>query len=156
MKIVKESLNFERGKDPLDTLNIGNPSIRKINQSLNNLKNEIDNGFSSQELSFSKVVEDSENLKFIVEATVINFIDSKYNFNKIFEQIDGDTFVSYEIDKYNLLFKKSAGGSTVYIIVINPKGERTEIPGSLSLKFINAKIQNIIKKFNLPINKKEA
>lgn len=150
MKIVKESLNFERNKDPLDAMNIGNPIVRKINQSLNDLKNEIDNGFSSKELNFSKVVQDTENLKYIVETTVINFIDSKYNFKKIFEQIDGNTFAQYEANNYNLLFKKSAEGSTVYLNIIKPNSEIDQgFSGSLRLKSLDNKIQDFLKKNNL-------
>jgi hypothetical protein len=158
MNIVRESLSFERGKDPMDALNIGNPKVRGVMQSLKDLQSHADNGFLENELNFTKVIGDIANLKHIIELVVINFMDSKYELEKIdYSSIENyeDQFVTYWIEPYYLIFKHSSGGSTIYIKIKGPEGKE-ETPGSTSLKSLERKLIGLIKKYKLSITKKEA
>ncbi|MDD5649232.1 MAG: hypothetical protein PHF86_02260 [Candidatus Nanoarchaeia archaeon] len=160
MKLVKESLKFERGQDPMDALNIGDPRIREIHKNYQNIKSIIETGVA-EELMFGEFRHKIDKLKEIMDYVVINHIRNKFKIDAKFETESNkfgsgsNLFAIAYIGPYKYEFRKNGVGSTYW----------TEIKGlnlpespekkaylkltsqSTSLKSFDSKLSNLLKKY---------
>ena len=162
MKLVKESLNFERGLDPMDALNIGDPRIREIHKNYNDIKSIIETGVAD-ELIFSEFRHKIDKLKEIMDYVVVNHIKNKFNIDTKFQKEEfsrstaSNLFAIANIGKYIYEFRKNGVGSTFWteIVGLNLLPESSEkktyeklTSQSTNLKTFDSKLTFLLKKYH--------
>lgn len=161
MKLVKESLNFERGLDPMDALNIGDPRIREIHKNYNDIKSIIETGVAD-ELIFSEFRHKIDKLKEIMDYVVVNHIKNKFNIDTKFQKEEfsrstaSNLFAIANIGKYIYEFRKNGVGSTFWTEIegLNlPQGPENNIyrkltSQSTNLKTFDSKLSSLLKKYH--------
>ena len=163
MKLVKESLNFERGQDPMDALNIGDPRIREIHKNYQDIGSIIETGVAD-ELIFGEFRHKIDKLKEIMDYVVINHIRNKFKIYAKFQKEDpdprrkiGNLFAIAHVGSYKYEFKKNGVGSTFWteIVGLNLLPESSEkktyeklTSQSTNLKTFDSKLTFLLKKYH--------
>jgi hypothetical protein len=170
--IVREGLNFERGLDPKDALNIGNEKIRTLSRDYNYLGPIIKNlQAPDDEFTFGKVRHKIDGLKKVIELVIVEFLRKKYGIQFQEDTDPSDTggsklFASSKVGNYQYELRKNGVGSTYWAKVISLKGEilSTSKPAyqgaqpaefdyfetsqSTSLRIFDEKFQRLLKKYH--------
>jgi len=153
-KTINELQNFERGIDPKDSMNLGNPEIRKINSSLKQIQEIVSSGYNLDQLDFPSTVEAIDNLKGMILLVIANYLENKFGwkFSKIGDNW-GDSSVSGEelsadIGKgYELRIQLSNTLKSYTLRLYTRDDYVTSTSASTNLNSIDKKAKDIIKKF---------
>jgi hypothetical protein len=147
-KKVFESQDFQRGVDPKDAMNIGNPEIRKINSSLKQVQEIVSAGYNLDQLDFPATIEAIDNLKNMVLIVIINYLKKKFGWE--FFPLDdgtGEEALSADIGKgYELRIQLSNSLKSYVFKLYDARGNYVgQLPASTNLRAIDKKAQIIIK-----------
>jgi hypothetical protein len=170
--IVREGLNFERGQDPKDAMNIGNEKIRNLSRDYNYLGPIIKNlQAPDDEFTFGTIRHKIDGLKKVIELIIIEFLRKKYEiqFQEDSELTSGsgdNLFASAKVGNYQYELRKNGVGSTYWAKVISLKGETLNTRNSIfvneppikedffqtsqssSLRIFDEKFQKLLKKYH--------
>lgn len=168
--LTSESLNFERGMDPKDALNIGNEKIRILSRDYNYLGPIIKNlQAPDDEFTFGNVRHKIDGLKKVIELVIIEFLRKKYEIQFTEDrdlEVTGsgnNLFASAKIGNYQYELRRNGVGSTYWTKVISLKGETLstayssfktidqdffETSQSSSLRIFDEKFQKLFKKYH--------
>lgn len=148
-KIINEAQNFERGIDPRDSMNIGNPEVRKINSSLKPIQDIISAGYNLDELDFPNTIEQIDNLKGMILIVIKNYL--KKNFGWEFFPLDdgtGEEALSADIGKGYELRIQLSNSLKSYTFKLYARNDYIgSMPASSTLKSMDKKARDIIKKY---------
>jgi hypothetical protein len=148
-RTINEVQNFERGIDPKDSMNLGNPEVRKINSSLKPIQDIVSSGYNVDELDFPDIVEKIDNLKGMLLIVIKNYL--KKNFGWEFFPLDegtGEEALSADIGNGYELRIQLSNSLKSYVFKIYARGNYiTSMPASTNLNAMNRKAKDIIKKF---------
>ena len=151
-KFVNEDINFTREGEPLDKLGLGNPIIRKVNESWEYLNSIRQKGYAVQDLNFPDLISKAENLGLMVDVVVMEHMKSKFHMRLLKPENEYEGFAYTKIDGYWLYFLKSSSGKSVIFKLMGPphqfRNTEFESTASTNLKTLDAKITALIKKFN--------
>lgn len=126
--LTSESMNFERGKDPKDSMGIGNKKIREIRSDYKYLE-PIINSLEppDDEFTFQKVRLKIDGMKRVIELVIMEFIRQKYGI--IFQEdsqesrfTSSNLFASATVGEYRYELLRNGVGSTYWAKVISLKG----------------------------------
>jgi hypothetical protein len=148
-KTINEAQEFQRGQDPLDTMNLGHPEIRKINSSLKQVQEIVSAGYNLDELDFPDTIEAIDNLKGMILIVIQNYL--KKNFNWDFYPLDegtGEEALSADIGKgYELRIQLSSSLKSYVFKLYTRNNYVVSMPASTNLKSMDKKAREIIKKY---------
>lgn len=146
-QFVYEALDFEREQDPLDTMNLGNPEIRKIKSSLKQIQDIVSAGYNLNELDFPSTIKSIDNLKEMVLIVIINYL--KKNFGWEFTKLEGqEEVLSADIGKgYELRIKLSNTLKSYVLTLYTRNNYIGSMPASTNLNTLNKAAKVIIKKY---------
>jgi hypothetical protein len=148
-KTINEAQEFQRGQDPLDTMNLGHPEIRKINSSLKQIQEIVSSGYNLDELDFPATVEAIEDLKGMILIVITNYL--KKNFGWEFFKLDdgtGEEALSADIGKgYELRIQLSNSLKSYVFKLYTRDNYVGQLPASTNLNAMNKKAKDIIKKY---------
>jgi hypothetical protein len=164
MKLVKESLSFERGKDPMDALAIGDPKIRQIHKNYEEIKSIIDTG-TADELIFSEFRKKINTLKDIMDYVVVNHIRNNFDIDVKFQTEEkswnstaSNLFAVADVGRYRYEFRKNGVGYTYWTEIggFNQLSRDTiegrayiKLTGqSTTLKNFSSKLTQLLKKYH--------
>ncbi|HPI82574.1 MAG TPA: hypothetical protein PK122_05090 [Candidatus Paceibacterota bacterium] len=163
--LTSESMNFERGKDPKDSMGIGNKKIREIRSDYKYLE-PIINSLEppDDEFTFQKVRLKIDGMKRVIELVIMEFIRQKYGI--IFQEdsqesrfTSSNLFASATVGEYRYELLRNGVGSTYWAKVISLKGnilnatktteeDFIETSQSTSLRIFDEKFQKLLKKYH--------
>jgi len=146
-KTINEAQEFQRGQDPLDTMNLGHPEIRKINSSLKQIQEIVSAGYNLDQLDFPATIEAIDNLKEMVLIVIVNYL--KKNFGWEFTKLEGEEEVlSADIGKgYELRIQLSNSLKSYLFKLYTRNNYVGSMPASTNLNAIDKKAKDIIKKY---------
>jgi hypothetical protein len=137
MKLVPENLNeieFQRGRDPLDALNIGQTKIRGIKSAYDNISPLI-RDMNADSINFRKFRKDVDKLRDTLDVIIVNHLTEKYNLK--FEFIEPD-----ELDHLSPSTRpvaKASKDGNYWVIYKNGPGNAFWITADIAGKFIRSK-----------------
>lgn len=149
-KTINEAQNFERGIDPKDSMNIGNPQIRKINTSLRKIQDVVSSGFSVEEMDFPDIIGSIDNLKGCVLLVIINYFKKNFgwDFKSVSEELTDDLSMRADIGKgYELRIKLSNTLMSYTLSLYTNNNYIGSMPASTNLNTLDKKAKEIIKKY---------
>lgn len=149
-KSINEVQEFQRGQDPLDTMNLGHPEIRKINSSLKQIHEIVSAGYNLDQLDFPATIEAIDNLKGMVLIVITNYLKKKFGWD--FYPLDdgtGEEALSADIGKgYELRIQLSNSLKSYLFKLYDSRGNYVgSMPASTNLNAIDKKAKDIIKKY---------
>jgi|ERR1035437_6699928 hypothetical protein len=108
-RLVNEEMHFEKSDNSLDSLNIGNPKIRKIIGALDKINEIVNNRFNVKELNFDDLISDIEKLRDINDIIIMNYLGEKFNNLKlessnqsIVNNIGQRAVACYNVDEFKI------------------------------------------------------
>lgn len=133
--LVKESISFQRGQEPKDTLGIGDPKERKIQSSFSYVEPIIKRlELPNDEFSFKEFRRKVDDLKDIVEYVIIKHVKDKYGIEAKFERnsefdpnpygsVASNLFAVADVGEYRYEFRCNGVKNAYWIKVFSKKGE---------------------------------
>jgi hypothetical protein len=164
--LVKESISFQRGQDPKDSLGIGDPKERKILSNFSYIEPIIKNlELPDDEFSFKDFRRKIESLKEIVEYIILRHVREKYGVEAKFEtEISysqaSNLFAVANVGEYRYEFRRNGVRNAYWIKVVSLKGKQigkigagysvnyVETSQSSSLRIFDQKFNQLYKKFH--------
>lgn len=153
-KLVKEELNqFTREGDPFDKLNIGDSYLRKMNTGVKEIQDIISEGYSRDSMNFSEVINITDDLRRVVDYTVMNHLKKKYGFQMQMGDHEWRVFFTPVKGDRLLVFSKSSTSRSFEMVLYDgPTTDSPQIaktPASTSIKNLDAKIDGLIKLYQI-------
>jgi len=145
---------FTEDSDAIRDMGIGEPEYARTQEAYHNLEKYLD--FDIEDLKFENVINDLDQLRKITAYTVSLFFNTHYDFYvHILPDVGNghETFAETKVDGWNLKFRKSGSGRSIYIQFWKKGAFLGNSSASRSIRALNNNFLYKCKKYGLEIDK---
>ena len=148
-KTINEIQKFERGIDPKDAMNIGDPKLREIFKNLRDVENRIKEALNGEDIDFNDTVYRIDYIKNAFDYIIINFIKNKYQINLKYNEDYLLNFANGTFKGANISLSKSNSGASIYFEIIKNGLHYNQSSSSKTLHTFDKKFNKLLKELNL-------